>query len=94
MKKTILTLMLPCVALVASAQEYLRIGTYWDGETIVPVELIDSITFGEISVDLLPELMEKDDNIKLFCEALQLTGLRDSLTAVYDHSFFFENSCV
>jgi len=94
MKKTILTLMLPCVALVASAQEYLHIGTYWDGETIVPVELIDSITFGEISVDLLPELMEKDDNIKLFCEALQLTGLRDSLTAVYDHSFFFENKIV
>lgn len=94
MKKTILTLMLPCVALVASAQEYLRIGTYWDGETIVPVELIDSITFGEISVDLLPELMEKDDNIKLFCEALQLTGLRDSLTAVYDHSFAYGNKLV
>lgn len=94
MKKTILTLMLPCVALVASAQEYLRIGTYWDGEAIVPVELIDSITFGETSVVLLPELMEKDDNIKLFCEALQLTGLRDSLTAVYDHSFAYGNKLV
>jgi len=94
MKKTILTLILPCVALVASAQEYLHIGTYWEEEAIVPVELIDSITFGEISVDLLPELMEKDDNIKLFCEALQLTGLRDSLTAVYDHSLAYGNKLV
>ena len=94
MKKTLLALMLPCALLSAKAQEYLHVTTYWDGYGIIPVEQIDSITFGETSLELLPELMAKDDNIKLFNEALQLTGLCDSLMGVYDNDFYYENSIV
>lgn len=94
MKKTLLALMLPCALLSAKAQEYLHVTTYWDGYNIIPVEQIDSITFGETSLELLPELMAKDGNIKLFNEALQLTGLCDSLMGVYDNNFYYENSIV
>lgn len=95
MKKTLLTLMLPCALLSVKAQEYLEIGTFWEGSSTIPVELIDSITFGESSATyLLPWLMAEDDNIKLFNEALQLTGLCDSLVDMYDDNFFYEEETV
>lgn len=92
MRKVLLALIFSCSLLSTRAQEYLSVGTFWDGTDLIPVELIDSITFGEISGDLLPELMAKDDNIKLFYEALQITGLCDSLMDVYDKCYFYDKS--
>lgn len=94
MKKTILTLILPCMLLTAKAQEYLCIGDYWYGNSYIPVEQIESITFGELKEALLPELMDMDENIKLFNEALKLTGMRDSLMGLYDNNYLFEDEQV
>lgn len=91
MKKALLTLILPCALLSAAAQEYLSIGTYWHGSSTIPIELIDSITFCDIET-MLPDLMDQDDNIKLFNEALRLTGMRDSLVGVYDKDFYYDGS--
>ena len=92
MKKILFTLILPCALLSAKAQEYIYIKTFWEGSGAIPVELIDSITFGESVAETLPELMAKDGSIKLFNEALQLTGLCDSLMGVYDNDFYYENA--
>ena len=91
MKKILFTLILPCALLSATAQEYIYIETFWEGDNAIPVEQIDSITFGESVSERLPELMAKDGNIKLFCEALQLTGLCDSLMGVYDNDFYYDS---
>lgn len=94
MKKTILTLLLPCMLLTIKAQEYLCLGNYWAGTAVIPVEQIESITFGDLKEPLLPELMDMDENIKLFNEALRLTGMRDSLMGLYDNNCLFENELV
>ena len=73
-----------------SAQEYLHINSHWY-EDYIPVEQIDSITYGEASgANLLPAIMAQDPNISLFNEALQLTHMSDSLYGVYDFGFAYE----
>ena len=87
MKKTLFTIALACTASVMSAQEYLNIKSHWYGESI-PVELIDSVTYGEASnQDKLPAIMAQDPNISLFNEALQVTHLCDSLMEEYNYAY-------
>lgn len=58
MKKYLLTLITACAALGISAQEYLQLDSHWYGDTNIPVEQIDSITYGELShADKLPAIM-------------------------------------
>lgn len=40
------------------------------------------------NADLLPDLLEKDSTISIFCEALRLTGLCDSLKEYIDPTYF------
>lgn len=94
MKKILLGLMLPCMASVLYAQEYLFVERFWEKGEIIPLEQIESITFGDFEAELLPELMEKDDNIKLFNQALTLTGLRDSLYGIFDNDFYYDEDVV
>lgn len=93
MKKILLALALPCATSALYAQEFLRVNGYWSSD-VIPVEHIDHISFGEVAVETLPEVMAKDPNIKIFNEALQLTGLRDSLQGIYDNNYFFEEELV
>lgn len=60
------------------------------------IEKDDSVTNGVVHVidrmltasnQFLPDLMEEDPNIKIFCEALRLTGMADSLTRYMDMSY-------
>lgn len=91
MKKTLFTIALACTASVMSAQEYLNLKSHWYGQSI-PVEMIDSITYGEASnQDKLPAIMAQDPNISLFNEALQVTHLCDSLLEEYDFSYKHSN---
>lgn len=91
MKKTLFTIALACTASVMSAQEYLNINSHWYGESI-PVELIDSITYGEASnQDKLPAIMAQDPNISLFNEALQVTHLCDSLMEEYNYAYWYSD---
>ncbi len=90
MKKHILSIMVFCTALYANAQEYLHINSHWY-ENDIPVELIDSITYGELShADKLPAIIAQDPNISIFCEALQLTHMSDSLFEVFDYDYWSE----
>ena len=93
MKKILLALALPCATSALYAQEFLHVNGYWSSD-VIPVEHIDHISFGEVAVETLPEVMAKDPNIKIFNEALQLTGLRDSLHAIYDNDFYYEQDMV
>ena len=93
MKKILLALALPCATSALYAQEFLRVNGYWSSD-VIPVEHIDHISFGEVAVETLPEVMAKDPNIKIFNEALQLTGLCDSLQAIYDNEFYYEHELV
>ena len=56
----------------------------------------DSVTNGVVHVvdrvirssnDLLPALMEENPNLSIFCQALRLTGMADSLTKYNDESY-------
>ena len=92
MKKTLFTIALAGTVSVMSAQEYLNIKSHWYGQSI-PVEMIDSITYGEASNrDKLPAIMAQDPNISIFNEALQVTHLCDSLWDEYDFSFKYDVS--
>lgn len=93
MKKILLALALPCATSALYAQEFLHVNGYWSSD-VIPVEHIDHISFGEVAVETLPEVMAKDPNIKIFNEALQLTGLCDSLQGCYDNNFNFEKGLV
>lgn len=91
MKKTLFTIALACTASVMSAQEYLHLKSHWY-EEYIPVEVIDSVTYGEAShADKLPAIMAQDPNISIFNEALQVTHLCDSLLGEYDFSFQWED---
>ncbi len=93
MKKYLLTLITACAALGISAQEYLQLDSHWYGDTNIPVEQIDSITYGELShADKLPAIMAKDPNISIFNEALRLTGMCDSLTGYIDYDYEIQAS--
>lgn len=93
MKKILLALALPCATSALYAQEFLHVNGYWSSD-VIPVEHIDHISFGEVVAETLPEVMAKDPNIKIFNEALQLTGLCDSLRAIYDYDYYFEHAMV
>ena len=87
MRKYILSTIAFCTALFVNAQEYLHINSHWYGNDI-PVELIDSITYGELShSDKLPAIMAKDPAISIFSEALQLTHMCDSLLKEFDYNY-------
>ena len=56
----------------------------------------DSVTNGVVHVvdhvimasnDLLPDLLEKNPNLSIFCQALRLTGMADSLTKYIDERY-------
>lgn len=88
MKKYLLPIAFLCATLNVNAQEYLYIKSHWHGADI-PVEMIDSITYGELShADKLPAIMAQDPNISIFNEALQLTHMCDSLLEEYDYSYY------
>lgn len=88
MKKYLFPIAFLCATLNVNAQEYLHIKSPWHG-THIPIELIDSITFGELShADKLPAIMAQDPNISIFNEALQLTHMCDSLLEEYDYSYY------
>lgn len=94
MKKHILSIMVFCTALYANAQEYLHINSHWY-ENDIPVELIDSITYGELShSDKLPAIMAQDPNISIFNEALRLTGMCDSLLEKFDYSYWADENAL
>ncbi|MBE6304157.1 MAG: hypothetical protein E7089_09555 [Bacteroidales bacterium] len=87
MKKIILPILLFCATLSINAQEYMRINSHWY-ENYIPVEDIDSISYGELSYQkMLPAIMAKDPSISLFNQALELTHLSDSLLEEYDYSY-------
>lgn len=49
------------------------------------VHTVNRVVFA--NTDVLPDFMEKDDNIKLFCEAMRLTHMSDSLRRWKDMSY-------
>ncbi len=69
---------------------------YYVNKNTRMVEYNDSVTNGVVHVvdniitasnDFLPDKMEEDPSLKLFCEALRLTGMADSLTRYMDESY-------
>lgn len=67
------------------------------------IEKDDSVTNGVVHVvdrvltassQFLPELMEEDPSISLFCQALRLTGMADSLSHYLDDSYFCDDDSV
>ena len=91
MKKTILSLLIACMAMVSQAQEYLYFDSHWYRDTVISVSDIDSITYGELShQDKLPALIASDPNLSLFNEALQLTHMDDSLVAYINYDWYIE----
>lgn len=90
MKKLVSIILALGTMAALNAQEYLQINSHWHG-TVIPVEDIDSITYGELShTDKLPAIMAQDENISLFNEALLLTHLCDSLVGDYNYDFWYE----
>ncbi len=87
MKKHLLPIILFCATINISAQEYLHINSHWHGGYI-PLELIDSITYGEASNNrMLPAIMAQDPNISIFNKALEITHMSDSLLGEYNYKF-------
>lgn len=94
MKKHILSIMLFCATLSINAQEYLHINSHWY-EGYIPVELIDSITYGEPQhQQMLPAIMAKDPNISIFNKALEITHMGDSLLGRYNYNYRYEKSII
>jgi hypothetical protein len=59
--------MLFCATLSINAQEYLHINSHWY-EGYIPVELIDSITYGEPQhQQMLPAIMATMPNTNMIC---------------------------
>lgn len=94
MKKIIIPILFFCAALSANAQEYMHIKSHWH-EGYIPVEEIDSISYGEMSHEqMLPAIMAKDPNISIFNKALEITHMGDSLLEMYDYSYQFEKNSI
>ena len=94
MKKIIIPILFFCAALSANAQEYMHIKSHWH-EGYIPVEEIDSISYGEMSHEqMLPAIMAKDPNISIFNKALEITHMGDSLLEMYDYSYQFKKNYI
>lgn len=91
MKKTILSLLIACMATAGHAQDHMHISSLWYGYNGIPISEIDSITYGELShQDKLPALIASDPNLSLFNEALLLTHMDDSLVAYINYDWYIE----
>ena len=90
--KRLVSIIVALAAMTAlSAQEYLHIDSRWHG-AVIPIEEIDSITYGELShEDKLPALIASDPNLSLFSEALQLTHMADSLLAYVNYDWYIKD---
>ena len=94
MKKLILSLTVLAASLTAVAQQFVIVDgqvkeyPFLQGQQVFLADEIESISY-RIDPDfrLMPELIVGDQNLKLFGQALQLTGLTDSLTAYYDYDY-------
>ena len=94
MKKTILPILLFCATLSINAQEFLHINSHWY-EEYIPVEWIDSISYGELTnQNMLPAIMAKDPKISIFNKALEITHLCDSMIDEYDYSYQKERGVI
>lgn len=83
MKKLIFSLAVACATLTAAAQQLVVI----NGQPI-PADDIEWISY-RVDVDFkcLPEVLAEDETATLFSQALQLTGLADSLMSYYDFDY-------
>lgn len=81
MKKLILISLVAIISMAASAQEYMNVnGQYY------PVSKLKSFTYG-MSTTQLPDVMERDGSLSLFCQALRTTHIADSLYAYSDKNY-------
>ena len=95
MKKTIFILTaLLFAGITTTAQEYIIVdGPYsGDGESMyfIPLSEIDSLTYEEHTTKsriFLSDILAEDENISIYAEALQATGLDDSLHAHLDYNY-------
>lgn len=89
MKKTLLFLLMTAAAAVAQAQQFVIIDSH-EGQTVIPAEDIESITYErseEFYDRLLPAALAADSHTTIFSQALQATGLADSLMAFADFNY-------
>lgn len=83
MKKLLLTLMVAVSTLTATAQQFVVV----NGQAILADD-IQSITYQtDPDFHVLPEAIALDEKLQLFSQALQLTGLADSLVAYFDYDY-------
>lgn len=85
MKKYILSLLMCAASLVQMyAQEFVNVGGY-----IIPVSAVTRITssYMEDAPSSISEMLQEDENIKLFTAALKVTGWLDSLKCYTDSNY-------
>lgn len=83
MKKLLLTLAVAALSVCGSAQQFVLV----NGQPILASE-IESITYApDDQFRLLPDVVAADAQTSLFSQALELTGLADSLKAYYDFDY-------
>lgn len=90
MKHKMLTTMLAVAfAATAVAQDFVIVtgNALMDSYDALPIEQIDSITYENYQIPMLPEYMAKDENISLFCEAMFLTGVNNLMYWRMDDSY-------
>lgn len=89
MKRIVFLIVLAVATLAANAQQFVVIKTH-EGEEVIPADDIESITLepdADFHARLLPRAIAADERTQLFGQALQATGLADSLLAFVDPSY-------
>ncbi len=89
MKRVVLFITLAAAVWTASAQQFVIIETH-DGQEVIPADDIECIMLepdADFHARLLPRAIAADERTQLFGQALQATGLADSLMAFVDSSY-------
>lgn len=89
MKRVALFFIWAAAIWTANAQQFVVIETH-DGQEVIPADDIESIMLepdADFHARLLPRAIAADERTQLFGQALQATGLADSLMAFVDSSY-------
>ena len=91
MKRLALFLTFTTACILAGAQQFVVIKTQ-EGQEVIPAEDIECITLeqdADFHARLLPRAIAADERTQLFGQALQVTGLADSLLDFVDADYHF-----
>lgn len=98
MKKLILSLTVLAASLTAVAQQFVIVDgqvkeyPFLQGQQVFLADEIESISY-RIDPDfiLMPAALASDEHTQLFSQALQLTGLADSLQTYFDYEYYCQD---